>query len=490
MNSMKTGKKILVAVLIGLLLFICFLFYNLFSYKSRQIKVATVKEMPVSESAFYRLASSLKIKTVSTESGLTMDSLEFNKFSDFLSTNYPLIDSMLERVVVNKYSSLYIWKGSNPALKPVILMAHLDVVPVLETELKDWTHPPFDGKIVDDTLWGRGAIDDKIGLIGIMEAVEGLLERGFIPGRTMYIAFGHDEEIGGQNGAAAIASYLKEKGVNAEFVLDEGGSIVQRMVPGIEKDVALIGVSEKGFVSLELMVDMEGGHSSMPNSETSIDIIAKAINKLRSNQFPAKLCPALEGFIDELGPEMPALNKFVFANRFIFEPLILDIYEGSAAGNALVRTTLVPTIFNSGVKDNVIPRLAKATINIRILPGSSIDEVINEVKGIIDDERIRINKNDFYSEPSKTSTIISAGYRILNTSILEVFTEVLTAPNLVIGATDSRHFESISSDIYRFLPIYINPENIKTFHGINERIAKRDFNSAVRFYSRLIQNCN
>jgi carboxypeptidase PM20D1 len=483
-------KKIFYLLLITLLIFFAYLIIHALSFKSIQLNEVPVARVEIPESAIQNIANSLKIKTVSPEDPLDFDSAAFKKFSEFLKTTYPLADSILQRKTINSYSFLYTWKGTEDSMKPVVLMAHLDVVPAPENELTNWKHHPFEGKIVNDTLWGRGAIDDKIGVIGIMEAVEYLLNTGFRPKRTIYIAFGHDEEIGGANGAVEIASYLEEQGVKAEFVLDEGGSIVQGMVPGIEKDVALIGIAEKGFVSLELSVEVEGGHSSMPKEETAIDIISNAISKLRQHPFPASLTPPLIGFIDNLGPEMPFLNRIVFANRTVFSSLIVKIYAESTAGNALVRNTMVPTIFNSGEKDNLVPQSAKATINFRILPGSSIKAVTEHVISVINDERIQITQGEFASEPSASSSTNSNAYGILNKSIVQTFPHVLTAPNLVIGATDSRHYERISSDVYRFLPIYINDDNIRSFHGLNERIAVEDVKTAIRFYIRLIENCN
>ncbi len=482
--------RVLYGIFIILILFVIYLTYNAISFKSRQVQVEPVKEIEIGERAIRNLADAIRIKTISPENEVDFDSVEFNRFSEFLTITYPLTDSLLQKKVINTFSFLYKWVGSDTLLKPLIIMAHLDVVPADDEDLKGWKAGPFDAKILEDTLWGRGTMDDKVGVVGIMESVELLLHEKFVPKRTIYLAFGHDEEIGGLKGAAAIAEYLKGQGVIAEFILDEGGSIVQGMVPGIEEDVALIGVAEKGFVSIELFTDLEGGHSSMPNEETAIDVLAGAVARLRANPFPAMMTSPLEGFINDLGPEMPLINRIVFANKTVFKPLILNIYEGSAAGNALVRTTIAPTIFKSGIKDNVIPRTAKATLNFRILPGTSIEEVMQRVKATIDDDRIIITKNAFASEPSKSSSSTSVAYQILNKTILQVFPDVLTAPNIVIGATDSRHFEKISDNIFRFLPIYINEGNIKSFHGVNERIAVKDFHSAIRFYVQLIKNNN
>jgi len=477
---MKVIKRFFYLFLIAFTFFIAYLLFNTFNYPSRQLEVAPVLPSSIDTKAVLRFQSALRIKTVSPEDPTEFDSTEFNKFSEFLLSTYPLVDSLLEKMVFSNYSYLYKWSGTDPELKPAVIMAHLDVVPVNENDLASWEIPPFSANILNDTIWARGTIDDKVAVIGIMESLEMLIQEGFIPKRTIYISLGHDEEVGGQAGAALIANYLHEQNVEAEFVLDEGGTIVQGMVPGIDEDVALIGVAEKGFVSLKLKVEMEGGHSSMPNNETAITVLSSAINNL--NDQP------LAGFIEYLGPEMPFLNRIVFANMNIFSSVIIQMYQKSSAGNALVRTTTAATIFQSGIKDNVVPQSAEATVNFRLLPGNSIDELITQVKKRLDDDRIRISKAPFASEPSATSGTETFGYQTLSKTIKQVFPEVLTAPNLLVGATDSRHFEKISKNIYRFLPIYINSNNIKTFHGTNERIASKDFHQAIRFYKQIILN--
>lgn len=457
-------------------------------FSSKQISKEKISTIAIDEATIERFSNALKIKTISPENPKDFDSLSFNKFNHYLETTYPLADSLLVKKQFGYYSHLYQWEGTDPNLKPVVLMAHLDVVPVIEENLTDWKQPPFDGKVVNDTLWGRGTIDDKIGVIGLLEATERLLKEGYKPERTLYLSFGHDEEIGGLKGAKVIVEHLKAQGVEAEYVLDEGGTISQGIIPGITKDVALIGVAEKGYVSLELSVKKEGGHSSMPEKESAIDILSAAIVKVKSQPFPAKLAGPIAGFIEYLGPEMSGINRFIFANRWLFNSIITGVYEKTGSGNALVRTTTAPTIFNAGVKDNVIPQNAKATINFRIMSGEDSNSVMERVKKLINDPRIKIEKGRMQSEPSKVSSTNSFGFRQLQSTIAEVYPDALVAPFLVIAGTDAKHFEPIANDIYRFSPMIINPNNIKSFHGLNERIAVKDFKQAVRFYHRLIEN--
>lgn len=485
---MKRLKKTILFLTAVLVIFIAYLLINTFSFPSLQLHTDPIKALDIKSTSIENFSNAIKIKTVSPENEVDFDSIQFQAFSKFLKTTYPLSDSILEKKTFNSFSFLYKWKGTDTSLKPIVLMAHLDVVPVIEENLPDWKHDPFGGETINDTVWGRGTIDDKVGVIGIMESLELLIKEDFKPRRSIYVVLGHDEEIGGLRGAKTIGAFLKEEKVEAEFVLDEGGSIVQKMVPGIEKDVALIGIAEKGFVSLKLSIKLEGGHSSMPEKETAIDVISNAVVKLKNTPFPATISPPIEGFIKYLGPEMPFVNKLVFANQSIFSSVITSIYEKTASGNALVRTTTSPTVFNSGVKDNIIPQAASATVNFRVIPGETIETVTTRVKQLIDDNRISITQGEFNSNPSKVSSTHSFGFKTLKKTISEIFPEVLVTPYLVVGATDSRHFNDISDNIYRFSAITLNKGNIKSFHGLNERLPVSDFENSIRFYHQLIKN--
>jgi carboxypeptidase PM20D1 len=362
-------------------------------------------------------------------------------------------------------------------------MAHQDVVPIEEASAKMWTVDPFAGTSKNNFIWGRGATDDKINLISILEATERLLSENFQPERTIYFAFGHDEEVGGK-GAQAIAALLKSRDIKADLVLDEGGIITNDKVPGMNKPVALIGTSEKGYLSLQLSAEKNGGHSSMPEKETSIDILSRAIVKLREHPFEARFSPSTQGFIRYLGPEMPFTNKMAFANTWLFKPMVIGIYEKSAGGNAMIRTTAVPTIIDAGIKDNVIPTVATATVNFRLLPGDSSSLVMRKVRDIINDDRIRISvAGSFISEPSAVTTEDSYAYKKIEEIVKRSFKGVLTSPFLMIGGTDSRYFEEVSSGIIKFSPM-IDPVG---FHGIDERVSLESYQSSIWFFEQLIR---
>ncbi|WP_341227004.1 M20 family peptidase [uncultured Arcticibacterium sp.] len=486
---MKLFKKTLLGLLAVCLIFIAFLVFNTLTLKSKQLTFGTIEKIKVDPLSKINFSNAIKIKTISPENAADFDSLAFDQFNIFIKETYPFVDSLLEEKTFNSYSHLYKWEGSDKSLKPTLFIAHLDVVPVVEANLSNWKHAPFGGEIVNDTIWGRGTIDDKIGVIGIMESVELLLKSNYIPKRTIYLGFGHDEEIGGVNGAMVMAEYLKEKNVSLEFVMDEGGTISQGLVPGIEKDVALIGTAEKGFVTVELSVALEGGHSSQPDKETNIDVLSNAIVKLKNNPFPARIPTVVGKMLEYLGSEFPFTTRMVAANQKLLGFLFIAVSESTPQGNANVRTTTAPTIFHSGVKENVLPPVANASVNFRILPGESSSTVLERVKKTVNDERISVEiGGNFITEPSKISSTETMGFQAIQKTLLEVFPGTLVSPYLVIGGTDSRHYGAITDDIYRFASIKLHKQNIKSFHGINEAIPVKELEDAIRFYHQLIMN--
>jgi carboxypeptidase PM20D1 len=481
-------KKALLFFLLLLAGFILLLLVNTLRFESRQVEVAAAEPVVVTDSAVTRLAAAVRIPTVSPEDTADFDPAPFVELREFLATAYPLAHTHLQREVIQDHSLLYHWPGRNPALKPVVLLAHLDVVPVEEDALAKWTVPPFAGAVQDGYIWGRGTLDDKICVIAILEAVERSLQEGFVPERSVYLAFGHDEEVGGK-GAAATAALLQSRQVEAEFVLDEGQAVTKGLVPGMEALVALIGTAEKGFLTLELLVEGEGGHSSMPPKETAISILSRALVRLHENPLPKRISPPVEGFVKYVGPEMPFLEKMVFANAWLFEPVILSIYEQSPGGNALVRTTTAPTILRSGVKDNVLPTEARATVNFRILPGSSTADVTRHVQEVIDDGRVQIMpRTGFLREPSPVSPTDVPAFSLINRSIREVYPDAVVTPTLVLGGTDAYQYTGVSPNIYRFAPMVLEPEDLSRIHGINERISVEEFGRSIHFYYRLLRN--
>ncbi len=478
-------KKLFLFLIAGLLVLVGAVLFNTLRMESKQVQVDALPAPEVNPLALQHFQKALSFKTISYGDSSLFDSTQFIGFRDFLETTYPNFHNKLTREIIAGYSLLYTWKGKNPNLKPVVLMAHQDVVPIEEATKAMWTVNPFAGEVKDGFIWGRGTTDDKINLISIVEAAEKLLAENFQPERTIYFSFGHDEEIGGK-GAIAAAALLKSRNVEAEFVMDEGGYITLTKMPGITKPLALLGTSEKGYLSLSLSVEQAGGHSSMPAEETSIDILAKALVKLRSKPFPSDLTGStLEGTA-YIGPEMPFTQKMAFANLWLFKGLVISNYEKSPQSAAMVRTTMVPTIIDAGIKDNVIPTVATATVNLRLLPGDLSDDVIEEVKNKIDDDRVKIQRLTFNAEASEVTPAASTGYKKIDESVKKSYPQTITTPFLMIGATDSRFFGDVSKNIIKFSPI-IDPIG---FHGIDERVSVESYKTALWFYENLIKDLN
>ncbi|MDO7849454.1 M20 family peptidase [Hymenobacter sp. M29] len=472
-----------------LLVLIVILAINTWRLPSHQLgAVPAAPPVPVADSALARLAGAVRIPTVSTTDYAQTDTAQFGRFGRYLRQSFPKVFAQLKLEKFNDYGLLFTWAGRNAALKPVLLMGHYDVVPVLPGTESKWTRPPFAGVQAGGYLYGRGAFDDKASVLAQLEAVEYLLGTGFQPTRTLLLAFGHDEETLGRRGAATIAAALRQRGTQAEYVLDEGGLVKTDGVAGIKKAVALVGISEKGYLSLELSATGQGGHSSMPPAQTSIGIVAAAVVKLEQNPFPARLEGGDDHLLDYLASEVPLGQRVVFANRWLFAPLIKKILAGTASGNATLRTTTAATIFRAGAKDNVLPIDATATVNFRLLPGDSVAGVVREVRRIVDDARVAVKVVGRPNAPSPVSDPGAAAFQRLHRTIRSVFPEAIVAPYVVVGATDARQYADLSPNVYRFLPVPMNQEGIDGMHGTNERLPVQHYPKMVQFYAALIRN--
>ena len=455
---------------------------------TRQIVTSPAQLISVDpEAESRRLSGAVQFRTVSYEQPQEFPAEEFRRLQSYLEAQFPVVHQRLTREAVGEFSSLYTWNGSDPKLPAAVLMGHIDTVPIVpDTEVR-WQYPPFSGEIRDGFIWGRGTMDDKFAVVGILSAVESLLKAGFQPTRTVYLVFGHDEELGGPRGAEQIAKLLESRKVQADFVLDEGGAIVEGAVPGFERPVATIGIAEKGSISLELEVKTEGGHSSTPPEHTAIGILSAGIEKLENKQMPKGLRGAAGSFMQYVAPELPFSYRLALGNLWLFEPVIGAALGASPAVNATLRTTTAVTMIHGGVKANVLPTDARATVNFRTLPGDTSDVVTEHVRRVIDDPRIQIRVSEDARDASPISPTDSEAFTRLQTTIGQVFPNVVVAPFLTLGGTDSRHFTGIGRNVYRFSPLFATQEDLARVHGTNERIGVDNFARAIQFYAHLIQ---
>ncbi|MCG6955887.1 MAG: M20 family peptidase [Gemmatimonadetes bacterium] len=440
------------------------------------------------------LGSAVRFRTVSYDNGVNTDTAAFRGLQAFFDSTYPLVRQHLQKEFVNDLSLLYTWEGTDPSLPPIVLMGHQDVVPVIPGTEGDWTHAPFGGEVADGSIWGRGSMDDKVSVISALEAVEALLADGYQPGRTVYLAFGHDEEIGGLQGAREIARTLQERGVGPiDLVLDEGGAVAKGLLPGVEGAVALVGIAEKGYVNLELLVEGPGGHSSTPPNQTNIGILAEAIDELEEHPFPAHFEGPGRALFDYVAPEMSFVPRLALANLWLTKPLVEHMMLGDPESAAMLRTTTAPTIIEGGVKANVLPITARAIVNFRILPGETPRSVLDRVRSVIDDDRVKVSISGGDSvAPSPVSDPGSPAFKMLAGTIRQVMPEedVKVAPYLVMGGTDSKYYAGRSNAVFRFLAAPIGPDGLKLVHGTDEHMSVEGLATSIAFYQQLIRNAD
>lgn len=437
----------------------------------------------VNDTAALHLSQAIQIKTISFGDTLAIDTAEFLKFRSFLEASYPTVHAKLTRQTFNQFSYVYKWTGKDTSLKPYVLMAHMDVVPVEAVAESKWTVPSFSGAIKNDTIWGRGAVDDKVSVIAILESVEQLLKQNYTPNRTIYLCFGHDEEISGKRGAKVISNWFKEQNIKPAMVLDEGGQIDTKHFKQLNRPFAVIGTSEKGYANFDLSVEIPGGHSSMPAAETAIDVLNKAIANIRAHEMEPAITPTMQELLDRTKTAETFGKRLVLSNLWLFKGIMISQLEKTKETNAMVHTTLVPTILHSGIKDNVIPTVAKATFNSRILPGQTSDDVLNFIVKAVNDDRVVIKKQTIsLMEPSPITSYENPEFKKMEQIIYKTVPEVIVSPFLMIGATDSRYYRSFSDAVLNFSAV----QDVKGFHGIDERIGKADLNRMIFFYNQLI----
>ena len=436
------------------------------------------------QNAIEHMSTAIQIRTETPNDDYQFDTATFMNYRKFLEKAYPLVHKNLTRTIVDSFNYIYEWKGTDTSMLPMVLMAHYDVVPVEASAIKLWHAKPYGGEVKEDYIWGRGVLDDKSSMISIMEAAEAQLEKGFQPKQTILLCFGADEESSGK-GATAVVKYFKERNKKFDLVVDEGGEISTEDNKEIKAPIASIGVGEKGYVTLVLTVQKAGGHSSIPAASTAIDILSNAIAKVSQNPMPVKLTTPIKTYLQSISAYNDNfLQKMALSNLWLFESSVVNKMAAQPTTNALIRTTLVPTVFNSGVRDNVIPTFATAYINSRILPGQSSKEVHDYVEKVINDTNVKITYyKNYMTEPSPTTDVNSKYYKRVEKAIRGVVKNVVVAPMLMVGATDSRNYREVSDGVVNFSPL----TDAKGFHGIDERLLITDFQKCFTFYTLLIK---
>lgn len=435
------------------------------------------------EAAVERLRALVRIPTVSHADETATDPEPFEHFHAALAEAFPLLHATLTRHHVREHSLLLYWQGRS-AERPVVLMAHIDVVPIDETA--PWQHPPFGAEIHDGAVWGRGTLDDKGSLVGICAAVERLLAVGHVPAHDVWLSFGAREEVSGPDASAAVAE-LRSRGVTPWFVLDEGGAVAHEAFPGVEPPLGVIGVCEKGTTTLELRAEGRGGHSSTPAPGGPTARIARAVVRLEKRPFaPALPEPTLELFA-RIAPYAPRALRPLLANARRLQPLLTRaLLLAGAEPAALVRTTMAVTTLSGSPAHNVIASSATAGVNLRLLVGDTVASATEHVRRAIADDSITLELLEA-NEPSPVSPTADPAFELISTTIAEQFPDAVPTPYVMMAATDARFFAEICPRIYRFTPFRMSKAQRESIHSYDEHLGVEDFLAGIRWYTRLIE---
>ena len=434
--------------------------------------------------AVEKLSKAVRVKTISNIDYTKVDWNEFEKYVKLMEELYPLVHSKLVREFVNGHSLVYQWTGKDSKRKPILVTAHMDVVPVEKGTEQDWKYGPFSGEIAEGYVWGRGTLDTKIHMITALEAVELSLKEGFVPERDIYLAFGHDEEVGGKQGAIYLVEHFKKKGIQFEYLIDEGGCVTDGTIKDIKEPLALIGIAEKGFANIKISVSGDGGHSSMPPRHSALGTLAKVMINLENNQCKLELTKPVEEFLMKTGPAMNRTNKLILANLWLFKGLFMEIFSGSKSGNAMLRTTTAVTMAEASMQANVLPQKAVAVANFRIRHGETGEGLIRHIREVnkgleLDVEILQLD------EPSAISSSKTEGYGTIEKLIKELYSDAIIAPYVMLGGSDARKYEPVCDNMYRFTPYRISNDQLGGMHGTNESISVDNINRCTEFFYRL-----
>ena len=471
---------------VALVVFLAVLVIRALNFKPKaQPKVFDNEEVFDGDKIVSNLAELVKCKTVSYTDSALEDEGEFEKLISLLPELYKNVFGVCEFKTLPDRALLFKWKGKNDG-DPAVLMAHYDVVPVNE---EMWDEPPFDAKIIDGVMWGRGTLDTKVTFNGVLSAADHLIKDGFVPENDIYFAFSGGEEVNGM-GAVRIVDYFEENGITPALVVDEGGAVVENVFPGVKAPCGLIGIAEKGMMNVQYRCVSNGGHASAPKPHTPVGILSAACCKIEANPFKIHLTKPVKEMFDTLGRHSSFVFKLVFSNLKIFLSL-LDKFMCKKSGgeiNALLRTTVAFTQMDGSAAPNVIPPEAKMVSNIRLNPLDTVDSARAYLEKTVDDANVEVNVL-MGMNPSRISRTDCEGWDKVASAVASTWKGCIVSPYLMVQCSDSRHYGRISDKVYRFSAMDLTSEERATIHGNNERIRLDCAKKAVEFYIRLIKQC-
>ncbi len=472
-----------IPIAIVLVVFLAVIFIRAALFRPKNEERAPVADVQVNaEKATHDLAELIKCKTISHRDASLDDVAEFDKFEKLLPTLFPGVFATCEFQKVSDRSLLFRWRGKSDK-DPTVLMSHYDVVSVEEA---DWAKPAFEGILENGFLWGRGTLDTKGTLNGVLQAAEALIAEGFVPERDIYFAFGGNEEVNG-DGSKLIVDHFRKLGITPGLVLDEGGAVCEKVFPGVKKPIALIGTGEKGQLNILYTVKGGGGHSSAPLANGPVARLSKACLSVEKSSFKYTLSQPAAELFDTAGRYSTFLYRLIFANQWCFGP-VLGLYAKLSGGefNALVRTTAAFTQMSGSKGQNVIPAHATMVSNHRIIPGENVESVVAHVTKAVNDDKVEISVINGIN-PSVISRTDCEAYDRLRDAVADTWQDAIVSPYLMVAGSDSRHWGAISDKVYRFSAMALSKEERGSIHGNNERIPVETIARTVEFYIRLIR---
>ena len=478
-------------IILGLLgLFIVVTLIRAAFFKADKVEQGSLEEVSVDVDRYCEsLTSAIQIKTISSYDHDEVDWNEFSKFHKFLEERYPLIHKTMSKTEIGDASLIFKWEGTDPSLDGIALLAHQDVVPVAEGTEKDWEHKPFEGVNDGEFIWGRGAMDMKNHLIGVMESVESLIAEGYVPKRTLYICLGHNEEVvaAPDNGAKAMAEYLESQGVHLEAILDEGGAILPAKVDGVvDCNLAGVGIAEKGSVNYRISVNAKGGHSSQPPEHTALGDLADVIKDIEGHQFRAKMPDYVYELFLSIGKRSTYPAKLLFCNLWLLKPLVLKIMTKIPPAASLIRTCTAVTMAQGSPAFNVLPQKASITVNFRTMPGVTIGDVEEHIRNSCRNKNIDVEYL-VGKEASKISPTDSKAFKTIKSLCESTDEKNLVVPFLVMGGTDACNYENVCENIYRFAPFVVDTSLLLCTHATNERLPIKSVEEALKFFKRYVK---
>lgn len=463
-------------------------------FKPENVDYGTAPEEKVDAArAAEHLSKAISIPTISYPEKSKVDFSKFEEFHKFLEESYPLLHKTLSKEIINEASLMYCWKGTRSDLDPIALLSHQDVVPISAGTEEDWEHPAFSGFNDGEFIWGRGALDMKNHLIGVMEAVETLLEEGFQPERDVYLLFGQDEEVvaSGESGAKAMMETLQSRGIHLDSVIDEGGAVLPVNIKGVleNKNLVGVGIAEKGYLDIEISVNAKGGHSSQPPKHSALGELAEVIRDLENHQFKAEIMPFVSDLFSGLGRNCTYPVRLVTCNIPYLKPVIKEVMKQIPPAACLIRTTTAVTMANGSPAANVLPQKASVVVNFRQMPGTTTADVVEHIRKVVRNKDIEI-KVLKTKEASKFSPTDARPFQIIKEICMQDDKNNVVAPYLVMGGTDACFYEPICENILRYSPYKVSVALLRCTHGTNERIPVAAIGPGVAFFKKYIKKAS